>query len=242
MKNKHKSHIQNKSGDYWLFGRHACLMALQNIDRKIKEILVTKQNSTDIPSHFPFKIVTSEQISKIVGDESVHQGIAIKTSPLKEQQIESVLENNLLLILDQVTDPHNIGAILRSAAAFGAGAIITTRDNSPEENGTIAKSASGALEIVPIIKVTNLARAMEQLKNAGHWLIGLDGEAKDDLHKTRLDGKITLVLGAEGKGMRKLTAQNCDILAKLPINQAIESLNVSNAAAIALYEANRNKK
>ena len=144
-------------------------------------------------------------------------------------------QKNLVLILDQVTDPHNVGAIIRSAAAFGAKAIITTDRHAPPESGVLAKSASGALEALPWVRVTNLSRAMDQLADMGYWRIGLDGHAKQDVRDVDFGDNIALVLGAEGKGIRKGTADHCDGLVKLPISRTIESLNVSNAAAVALY-------
>ena len=142
-------------------------------------------------------------------------------------------------MLDQVTDPHNIGAILRSAAAFEAAAVILPDANAPEESGTLAKSACGGLEIVPLIRVPNLVRAIETLKKVGFWVIGLDGSAKKTMAQDKLPAKTVFILGSEGDGLRRLTAENCDYMLKLPISDKMESLNVSNAAAIALYEFNR---
>ena len=138
--------------------------------------------------------------------------------------------------MDQVTDPHNIGAILRSAAAFDADAVITTQKNAPEVTGAMAKSASGALELVPLIFVSNLARTMQTLKDRGYWCVGMDGSAKETLRDAALPRKVALVMGSEGYGLRRLTAQNCDFMVRLPISKQVESLNVSNAAAIALYD------
>ena len=149
------------------------------------------------------------------------------------------LEKALVVILDQVSDPHNVGAILRSAAAFGAMAVIVPDANAPEETGTLAKSASGALEVIPLIRVANLSRAMEMLKKADFWCVGMDGYAKKEMGEDRLPQKCALVMGSEGEGMRRLTAENCDYMVKLPIARTVESLNVSNACTIALYEWNR---
>lgn len=144
-----------------------------------------------------------------------------------------------VLLLDQVSDPHNVGAILRSAAAFDIGAVIATDRNSPQESGVMAKSASGALEIVPLVSVGNLVQAVELLKKSGYWIYGLDGEAKDSISGAKFDAKTALVLGAEGKGLRRLTSEHCDFLVKIPMSNKMESLNVSNAAAVALYEVFR---
>ena len=142
-------------------------------------------------------------------------------------------------MLDQITDPHNVGAILRSAAAFDVGAVIATDRNAPTESGVMAKAASGALEVVPLITVTNLVQAIEKIKKAGYWIAGMDGNAKQTIAEAKLDRKTALVLGAEGSGLRRLTAEHCDYLVKLPMSGRIESLNVSNAAAVALYELYR---
>jgi 23S rRNA (guanosine2251-2'-O)-methyltransferase len=179
-------------------------------------------------------------MDNLLGSESVHQGIAALVMPLEQFILDEMLEKEgVLLILDQVSDPHNVGAILRSAAAFDAIGIIAPKDNSAPETATMAKAASGALDLVPRITVTNLASAMRELKDAGWWIIGLDGIATRTLGDIKFGKKTVLVLGAEGKGMRRLTAESCDELAKLPISPRMESLNVSNAAALALYEVYR---
>lgn len=188
-------------------------------------------------------------IDQLLGPEAVHQGIALEVLPLEPLEIEDVLPAarpvglpegaRPLIILDQVTDPHNVGAILRSAAAFGAAAVILTRDHAAPQSGVMARAAAGALDLVPLVYVTNLARALGEIKEAGYWVVGLDGEAKQTMAEAKLNAATALVLGAEGKGMRRLTAESCDLMVKLPIREAMESLNVSNAAAIALYELSR---
>lgn len=174
-------------------------------------------------------------LEKLLPKDAVHQGAAALVHPLAEPPLHELYDAKLLLLLDQVTDPHNVGAILRSAAAFGASAVIATDDHAAPENGALAKAACGALDIVPYIKITNLAATLEELKKQQFWCIGLEGDTKLTIDKARTYDKKALVLGAEGKGLRRLTAEKCDLLVKIPIQPAMESLNVSNAAAVALY-------
>ncbi|MEO3430543.1 RNA methyltransferase [Pelagibius sp. CAU 1746] len=191
------------------------------------------------------------EIDDLLPEGAVHQGLALRTAPLDQPALEDVLapgfppgaENGanppprrVIVLLDQVTDPHNVGAVLRSAAAFGALAVVSLDKGAPEESGTLAKSASGALEAVPYISVVNLARSLDLLKAAGFWCLGLAGEAGQTLAESRPGEAIALVLGAEGPGLRRLTRERCDLLVKLPTRPPIDSLNVSNAAAVALYE------
>jgi 23S rRNA (guanosine2251-2'-O)-methyltransferase len=180
-------------------------------------------------------------LGRLVPHDAPHQGVVIETEPLEDVWLDDVLgdspERAVLLVLDQVTDPHNVGAILRSAAAFGAVGIVTQDRHSPPESGALAKAASGALERVPWVRVVNLARALEEIGEAGFWRIGLAGEAEMGLKDALGSPRVALVLGAEGPGMRQNTREHCDALARLPIGDAIESLNVSNAAAVALYAA-----
>ncbi len=176
---------------------------------------------------------------------AVHQGAALLSEPLTDVALEDVLdraaeaEKSVVLVLDQVTDPQNVGAILRSAAAFGADAVLVPDRHAPPETGALVKAASGAVEIVPLVRVINLARALEELKKAGFWIAGLDGQAPQTLAAADMTGKVALVLGAEGEGLRRLTRDHCDILVRLPISERMESLNVSAAAAVALYELAR---
>lgn len=236
-----------KGGTYWLCGVHAVRAALQNPRREVRRILATANARDRLmgvhqPSRHPAIAETDpKSLEKLLPEGSVHQGVAAEVLPLPELSLHDVLQagEGPLVLLDQVTDPHNIGAILRSAAAFGAKAVVTTERGAPGETATLAKSASGALETVPLIYVTNLAQALEHIKKAGFWVAGLDGEAKQALHEAKLDSKTALVMGAEGKGLRRLTAERCDLLVKLPMAPGMESLNVSNAAAVALYELYR---
>src|SRR5258708_24213482 len=178
---------------------------------------------------------------RVVPNDAPHQGVVIEVEPLGELWLDDLLvsapERAVLLVLDQVTDPHNVGAILRSAAAFGAIGLVTQDRHSPPESGVVAKAASGALERVAWARVVNLARALEDIASAGFWRIGLTGDADTDLKDALGPARVALVLGAEGPGLRHNTREHCDALARLPISYSVESLNVSNAAAVALYAA-----
>ena len=198
------------------------------------------QKSIMMFAHLIREVVPIDQIERLLPTASVHQGIALQTVPLPHNHIEDGCKldedaKNLILVLDQVTDPHNVGAIIRSAAAFGAKAIVTTDRHAPPESGVLAKSASGALEALPWVRVTNLSRALDTLAEMGYWRIGLDGYAEMEIGEADFGNNIALILGAEGKGIRKGTADHSDALVKLPISRTVESLNVSNAAAVALY-------
>jgi len=233
---KHKPH--------YLFGKHAVLAALSNPTRKCHRVLLTAQAKKEMGEFgkIPLSIVEASHLQSLLPQGAVHQGIALDTLPLEQPSIHDLLADEPgqpVVVLDQVTDPHNVGAILRSAAAFNAAAVIVTDRHAPQESGVMAKAASGAMEVVPLIAVINLSQAMDALKKAGYWIAGLDGEAKQTIDEARLDAKTALVLGAEGEGMRRLTAERCDFLVKLPMSERMESLNVSNAAAVALYELYR---
>lgn len=216
---------------YWIYGKHAVLSAIKNPKRNIEKILITQNAQKDI--NIPkAQVVHPSEIDKIAKN-AVHQGVAALVEPLPEHSLDEI-DEGLVLILDQITDPHNIGAILRSSAAFGVKAVIATNKNFPRETGVMAKSASGALDLLPIVKVSNVKNSIDVLKKRGFWVVGLDGSASDTLEKAKGFKNIVLVAGAEGKGLRKLTMENCDLLVKIPIN-SVESLNVSNAVAISLY-------
>lgn len=239
----------------WLYGLHAVKAALDNPRRKALRLLATDEaiaaivgNRNSFKEMYPQIAVepaTRELISQLLPPHAVHQGAALLADPLGDVALEDVLDevdeqqNAVVLVLDQVTDPQNVGAILRSAAAFNVAAVLVPDRHSPPETAALAKAASGAIEMVPLVRVVNLARALEQLKQAGFWTAGLAGEATQTLAAANLSGKIALVLGAEGEGLRRLTREHCDILVKLPISPRMESLNVSAAAAVALYELAR---
>ena len=191
-----------------------------------------------MPPDFPLEFAEVADLARLVARDAPHQGLVLECQPLEDRYLGDVLDGDParpVVVLDQVTDPHNVGAILRSAAAFGAAALVTQDRHAPPESGALAKAASGALEFVPWVRVVNLARALEEIAEAGYWRIGLAGEADAQFAQALAAGPVALVLGAEGEGLRHNIAAHCDALARLPIGEAMESLNVSNAAAIALY-------
>lgn len=239
----------NKGDSYWIYGHHALEAALKNPDRTFKRLVHTGHknlsDSGQTADRPAWELLSSHEINTLLPRDAVHQGVAGLTIPLEEPDIEDLCQRlteqpkSLLLLLDQVTDPHNVGAILRSAAAFGADAVILTERHAAPQSGVLAKAASGALEIVPLCRVTNLARTMEIIKQAGFWCVGLAGEAEKELGDIDLKGKVALIMGSEESGLRRLTRENSDFLARLPTQGPIDQLNVSNAAAIALYEVKR---
>ena len=227
----------------WLYGRHPVLAALANPERRIERLLATKEVAERHAAEFAGKsieIVAREEMAQRLPAGAVHQGLAALVTPLEDAVLEDVLarcsDDALILALDQVTDPHNVGAILRSAAAFGAAGLVVTERHAPADTGVLAKAASGGLEIVPLVRAVNLARSLEHLKEAGFWLYGLDERGDAAIDALDLKGRVCIVLGAEGEGLRRLTAEKCDRLVTIPTNAALASLNVSNAASIALYE------
>ena len=224
------------------YGRHAVLAALANPERTVRKLWGTREAlaGLDAPSSIPITFADVADLGRLVPADAPHQGLVAEVDPLEEIWLGDLLaqgadDRRPLLVLDQVTDPHNVGAILRSAAAFDALGIVTQDRHAPSETGTLARAAAGTLEVVPWVRVVNLARALEEIAEAGFWRIGLTGHAKGTLAEVMGDARIALVLGAEGEGMRQNTEAHCDELAKLPISPKVESLNVSNAAAIALY-------
>jgi 23S rRNA (guanosine2251-2'-O)-methyltransferase len=227
-----------------LWGKHAVAAALDNPERKILKAWATREAASfmQFPKDVAVTLAEASDLGRLVPNDSPHQGVVIEVEPLEEVWLGDLLtsapERAVVLVLDQVTDPHNVGAILRSAAAFGTIGIVTQDRHSPPESGTLAKSASGALERVPWARVVNLARALEEIGEAGFWRIGLAGDAETQLKDALGPPRVALVLGAEGAGLRPNTREHCDAVARLPISDAIESLNVSNAAAVALYAAN----
>lgn len=218
-----------------LYGKHSVLAALANPKRQLVELYVTSERQlASVSNHIKTRIISPKELSGLLPEGAVHQGWALKARPLPIPSLKDISHHKILLILDQITDPHNIGAIMRSAFAFSVGAILITKDHSPSPSGTLAKAACGALEHVPLIPITNVSRAIEELKKSGFWCVGLDSHAETPLSEAKFDNTI-LVLGAEGKGIRPLVKKHCDILTAIPIHPECESLNVSNAAAVALY-------
>lgn len=241
-------------GQTWLYGRHAVLAALANPERRVFRILATGESAERLIGEIAGfrragrtlpepEIVARDRISEKLAPGAVHQGIAAAAGTPAEASLDDVLarcgQSAIVVLLDQITDPHNVGAILRSAEAFGAAGVIVTDRHAPEETGTLAKAASGALERMPLVRAANLARAMETLKAADFWIIGLDERGERSLAEGKMTGRVALALGAEGDGLRRLTAERCDLLVRLPMTGAMPSVNVSNAAAIALYELAR---
>ena len=240
-KKSHQSHGSPNRPRFW--GKHAVAAALDNPERKVLRAWATREAAgfMQFPEDIAVTLADVADLGRLVPHDAPHQGVVIEAEPLEEVWLDDVLqgagERAVLLVLDQVTDPHNVGAILRSAAAFGAIGIVTQDRHSPPESGVVAKAASGALERVPWVRVVNLARALEEMGEAGFWRIGLTGDAGTELKDALGPPRVALVLGAEGPGLRPNTREHCDALARLPITSAVESLNVSNAAAVALYAA-----
>jgi 23S rRNA (guanosine2251-2'-O)-methyltransferase len=243
MKNiRRRAPVLSSKPRFW--GRHAVIAALENPNRIVRKVWGTREvlSALDLPSGVTIVYSEVTDLGRMVPHDAPHQGVVIEVEPLEDVWLGDLLasgeaDRRPLVVLDQVTDPHNVGAILRSAAAFGALGIVTQDRHSPPESGTVARAASGTLEIVPWVRVVNLARALDEIGDAGFWRIGLAGEADQSLAEAMGTTRVALVLGAEGEGMRQNTAEHCDQLARLPISDAVESLNVSNAAAIALYAA-----
>lgn len=225
-----------------LWGRHAVEAALSNPLRRHRKLWATPEAIAsldgELPEGFNVDYAQAADLGRLIPRDAPHQGLVLECDALEDLALEDVLADaggRPLVFLDQVTDPHNVGAILRSSAAFSAAALVTQERHAPAESGVVAKSASGALEIVPWVRAVNLSRALELAAEAGYWRVGLAGEAEAVLADVLPSGPVALVLGAEGEGLRHNVAAHCDALARLPIAGAMESLNVSNAGAIALY-------
>ncbi|HEV2154644.1 23S rRNA (guanosine(2251)-2'-O)-methyltransferase RlmB [Bradyrhizobium sp.] len=227
-------------GPVILYGWHTVTMALQNPARRIRKLTLTENAAKrladeNIQTRIAPEIVRPQEIDRLLSPDAVHQGLLAEADPLPSPDIEDLAQEGIVLVLDQITDPHNVGAILRSAAAFAVKAIVTTARHSPEATGVLAKAASGALELVPMVTVQNLARALNELNDCGFQTVGLDSEGSEDLSDVTLREPLALVLGAEGKGLRQLTRETCSVVARLDMPGEIKSLNVSNAAVLSLY-------
>ncbi|WP_227309198.1 23S rRNA (guanosine(2251)-2'-O)-methyltransferase RlmB [Acidisoma cellulosilyticum] len=234
-------------GTVWIYGTHAVQAALANPARRLRRLLTTEEGEANLSTRLPqpwavqAETVDRARLDQMLGRDSVHQGLAVLADLLPQLTIGEVLERpGPVLVLDQITDPRNVGAILRSAAAFGVAGVIVQERHAPEETGSLAKAASGALETVPLLRAVNLARTLVMLKAADCWVVGLDAEATQALNGPSFaERRVALVLGGEGEGLRRLTRESCDELAKLPMPGEMESLNVSAAAAVSLYELGR---
>lgn len=238
-------------GTIWLYGQHAVAAALKNPARRLRRLVITEEAEATLAERLPKPWSMAPErmdraaMDRLLGRDAVHQGVALLADPLAPPQLATTLERpGPILVLDQVTDPRNIGAILRCAAAFGVAGVITQDRNAPEETGGMAKAAAGALEIVPLIRAVNISRTLIALKAAGFWVVGLDAAGPPLSGPAMADRRIALVLGAEGEGMRRLTRETCDVVAGLAMpgikqGAVVDSLNVSAAAAVALYELGR---
>ena len=248
----HRPKAEAAWGGAWLYGRHAVMAALANPARRVRRLIATADTAKEARAAAAnaaarlaaeIEILDRARLEELLPREAVHQGWAMAAEPLPEPDLDDIAAvapeagvRRIVLLLDRVSDPHNVGAILRSAAAFGAAAVVVPEHGAPPVTGALAKAASGALEVVPLVRVVNLAHALETLKDAGFWCLGLDGTAKQELATLDLAPRIALVLGAEGEGLRRLTRERCDVLVRLSTRHPWHSLNVSNAAAVALYD------
>jgi len=237
-----------RSDQVILYGRHAVWAALANPQRRIEKLVCSEENAAEVKKQFPkLTVLTApkKEIDKLLPADAPHQGYALYTRPLESPALEDIcaaaqdMPQCRVVVLDQVTDPQNIGAIIRSAAAFGALAVVMQDKNAPRESGAMVKAAAGTFEIVPLVRVTNLSRALDMLKNSGFWVVGMDGYATQTIDRLDKSGRLAVVMGSEGTGMRRLVEENCDVSVRLPISDKVESLNVSTAAAIVLYELSR---
>lgn len=259
MNNKKQSHPSSRRADsrqrnhepIWLYGRHAVAAAMANKARHIHKIMATLNANKWLLDHgllqpggWQPEAKKPEDIDRLLPKGAIHQGLAAQVNPLPDLTLEQACQNTdqdwrPVIILDQITDPQNIGAIFRSAAAFNARALIVQDRRTPPLSGALAKAAAGAIELVPCIRVVNIARALTALQQFGYHTVGLAGGADTLLSQISMDKPIALVMGAEGSGLRQLVSETCDQLVKIPIAAQMESLNVSNAAAISLYELSR---
>lgn len=235
---------------YWLYGTHAVFAALANPKRQCHRVLAAPNDADTVAKkinrygkNIQVEKTDRRDIERLLTPGAVHQGVVLLAEPLEDAWLEDAFPRDepraIALVLDQVTDPRNVGAAMRAAAAFGAGAVVMQRRHAPPETGALAKAASGALEAVPLVRVTNLARGLEDLKATGFWCVGLDGQGDTAIGDADLSGRVALVLGSEGSGLRRLTLDHCDHVVRIPITGKVESLNLATAAAVALYETSQ---
>ncbi len=251
-KRKPKPHWNQRpnqpSPGLWLYGIHAVRAALENPRRKVHRLVATERAVEELGKkalgRVRHEVASADAIGRMLPPGAVHQGVALNCDKLPDRDLDEVLppasgKRRVVLVLDQITDPHNAGAILRSAAAFGVDAVVVQDRHAPPESGVLAKAASGALDMVPIATVVNIARTLEQLGEKEFWRVALAGDGDQSLREAVTAGDVALVLGSEGSGVRRLVRERCDTSAFIPIDSSTESLNVSNAAAVALYELRR---
>ncbi|MEI8320758.1 MAG: 23S rRNA (guanosine(2251)-2'-O)-methyltransferase RlmB [Alphaproteobacteria bacterium] len=231
-----------------IYGTHAVLAALNNSRRDHKRLWLTEKSQgafSKFLSHVPYKITDDKTLATMISKGAVHQGVVLETSALEDLSLEDIVdslgEEACVVVLDQVTDPQNLGAILRSCAAFQVDALIVPEHHSPDFEGTIAKVASGALEQVPVLRVMNLSRALEFLKGHNFWCYGFAEEGKNVLGTYEISGRVALLFGAEGEGLRRLTKENCDVLIKLPTSKKFTTLNVAQTVSIAVFQVQKQK-
>lgn len=240
MAHQQKHSTLNKA-QYYMYGQHAVIAAANNKDRIIKQVYCLQKQLPELQKKLPntcIEVVQNDFITKKIGKDQAHQGVIALVNTIFKNKIEDLDfsdNKDRVVILDQVSDPQNIGAIIRSAAAFGINKLILPSDNSPDENAGIAKAACGCLELMQIAKVTNIKNTIDKLKSLGFWVAGLDGNGTEDLNNVSTTEKLAIIIGSEGKGMRRLTSESCDFLIRIPIAEQVESLNASNAASIMFY-------
>jgi 23S rRNA (guanosine2251-2'-O)-methyltransferase len=240
---------RREAGGEWLYGLHSVQAALANPHRKLGRAALTPRAIESLGEKLlqRVKVETMEPaaIDRLLPAGAVHQGAALEAWPLKSRELDEILAEagsqtrRIILVLDQLSDPHNVGAILRTAAAFGVTAVVVQNRHAPPQSGALAKAASGALDIIPYVEVVNIARALDELAEHGFWRIALAADGESSLAEAVPTGDVALVLGSEGSGIRRLVREHCEASAFIPISRTMESLNVSNAAAVALYELRR---
>lgn len=233
-----------KDNKVWIYGKHAVRAAVLNENRRVFKVVVLPQNRDFLSdSSVKVEVVDKNYFSSLFGKDAIHQGCAAQVLPLDEFFLEDLSDDDRpIVFLDQVTDPQNIGSILRASAVFGAKAVVLPEINSPEVTAVIAKVASGALESIPLIKVKNLVQSIKMLKKEGYWCLGLDERGDKTIGEMDLSGKFVLIIGSEGQGMRRLTRENCDFLVQLPSIGDFSTLNAAQAATVSLYEILRQKR